>query len=149
MHWRRKWQPTPVFLPGDSQGWAAVYGVAQSQTRLKRLSSSSSSSSRDPPRSLVLLSPSHLSVFSKKLIRVGGRESKSVLDSRTKADGVEGDRRPLGPHLIPPPPYLKFQQPLWWPVLRQLQLTSLYQHLTSGVHCVLCCISCAHLWESP
>ena len=30
MHWRRKWQPTPVFLPGESQGreawWAAVYG---------------------------------------------------------------------------------------------------------------------------
>ena len=49
MHWRRKWQPTPVFLPGESQGrgawWAAVYGVAQSRTRLKRLSSSSSSSS--------------------------------------------------------------------------------------------------------
>ena len=45
MHWRRKWQPTPVFLPGESQGrgawWAAVYGVAQSQTRLKGLSSSS------------------------------------------------------------------------------------------------------------
>ena len=95
MHWRRQWQPTPVFLPGESlrQGslvgwhlwghteldtterlhfhfslscigegngnplqcscledprdggawWAAVYGVAQIQTRLKRLSSSSSS----------------------------------------------------------------------------------------------------------
>ena len=47
MHWRRKWQPTPVFLPGESQGreawWAAVYGVAQSRTQLKRLSSSSSS----------------------------------------------------------------------------------------------------------
>ena len=46
MHWRRKWQPTPVFLPGESQGrgasWAAVYGVAQSQTWLKRLRSSSS-----------------------------------------------------------------------------------------------------------
>ena len=93
MHWRRKWQPTPVFLPGESQGrgsqvgcllwghtksdttewlhfhfslsciaegngnplqcsclenprdrgawWAAVSGVAQSQTRLKWLSSSS------------------------------------------------------------------------------------------------------------
>ena len=92
MHWRRKWQATPVFLPGESQGrgsmvgchlwgrtesdtterlhfhfslscigegngnplqcsclenprdgeawWAAVYGVAQSQTRLKWLSSS-------------------------------------------------------------------------------------------------------------
>ena len=47
MHWRRKWRPTPVFLPGESQGrgaWgAAVTGVAQSRTRLKRLSSSSSS----------------------------------------------------------------------------------------------------------
>ena len=48
MHWRRKWQPIPVFLPGESQGqgawWAAIYGVAQSWTRLKWLSSSSSSS---------------------------------------------------------------------------------------------------------
>ena len=47
MHWRRKWQPTPVFLPGESQEWgawwAAVYGVAQSRTRLKLLRSSSSS----------------------------------------------------------------------------------------------------------
>ena len=48
MHWRRKWeQPTPVFLPGESQGpgslVGAVSGVAQSRTRLKRLSSSSSS----------------------------------------------------------------------------------------------------------
>ena len=45
--WRRKWQSTPVFLPGESQGWgslvAAVYGVTQSQTRLKWLSSSNSS----------------------------------------------------------------------------------------------------------
>ena len=93
IHWRRKWQPTPMFLPRESQGWrslvgcrlwgcmesdtteglhfhfslscigegngnplqcsclenprdggawwAAVYGVAQSQTRLKWLSSSS------------------------------------------------------------------------------------------------------------
>ena len=42
MHWRRKWQPTPVFLPGEFQGreaWlAAIYGVAQSRTRLKQLS---------------------------------------------------------------------------------------------------------------
>ena len=39
MHWRRKWQPTLVFLPGESKDggawWAAVYGVTQSQTRLK------------------------------------------------------------------------------------------------------------------
>ena len=47
MRWRRKWQPTPVLLPGESQGrgvwWAAVSGITQSQTWLKWLSSSSSS----------------------------------------------------------------------------------------------------------
>ena len=26
MHWRRKWQPTPVFLPGESQGWQGLVG---------------------------------------------------------------------------------------------------------------------------
>ena len=45
MHWRRKWQPTPVFLPGESQGQGSLVGrhlwVAQSWTQLKRLSSSS------------------------------------------------------------------------------------------------------------
>ena len=24
MHWRRKWQPTPAFLPGESQGWRSL-----------------------------------------------------------------------------------------------------------------------------
>ena len=26
MHWRRKWQPTPVFLPGESRGWESLVG---------------------------------------------------------------------------------------------------------------------------
>ena len=59
MHWRRKWQPTPVFLPGESQGrgslGGSVYGVTQSRTRLRWLSSSSSSSrirTRKPLQSL-------------------------------------------------------------------------------------------------
>ena len=55
MHWRRKWQPTPVFLPGESWGrgawWATIYGVTQSWTGLKRLSSSSS---RFKKRSIML-----------------------------------------------------------------------------------------------
>ena len=62
MHWRRKWQPTLVFLPGESQGWgawwAAVSGVEQSRTWLKRLSSSSSSNVS------TTFYDSHLSLFS-------------------------------------------------------------------------------------
>ena len=26
MHWRRKWQPTPAVLPGESQGWGSLVG---------------------------------------------------------------------------------------------------------------------------
>ena len=26
MHWRRKWQPTPVYLPGESQGQRSLVG---------------------------------------------------------------------------------------------------------------------------
>ena len=41
MPWSRKWQPTPVFLPGESYGQRSLGGysprVAKSQTRLKRL----------------------------------------------------------------------------------------------------------------
>ena len=37
MHWRRKWQPTPVFLPGESQGWGSLvvchlWGCTESNT---------------------------------------------------------------------------------------------------------------------
>ena len=26
--WRRKWQPTPVFLPGESHGWRSLVGYS-------------------------------------------------------------------------------------------------------------------------
>ena len=26
IHWRRKWKHTPVFLPGESQGWGSLVG---------------------------------------------------------------------------------------------------------------------------
>ena len=45
IYWRRKWQPTPLQCsclenPRDREAWwAALYGVAQSRTRLKWLSS--------------------------------------------------------------------------------------------------------------
>ena len=43
--WSRKWQPTPVFLPGKAMDrgawWAAVHGVAKRWTQLKRHSTHS------------------------------------------------------------------------------------------------------------
>ena len=66
MHWRRKWQPTPVFLPGESQGRRSLMGChlwgQQSRTRLKWLSSSSSNPPAPRPQTswqcwLPLISP--------------------------------------------------------------------------------------------
>jgi len=32
LHWRRKWQPTPVFLPGESQGRGSLVGAESDTT---------------------------------------------------------------------------------------------------------------------
>ena len=52
MHWRRKWQPIPVFFPGESQGRENLVGChlwgRTGWTRLKWLSSSNSSSTSGP-----------------------------------------------------------------------------------------------------
>ena len=32
--WRRKWQPTPLFLPGEFHGQTTIHGVAKSWKRL-------------------------------------------------------------------------------------------------------------------
>ena len=36
MHWRRKWQPTPVFLPGESQGREEPGGLPSMQSHRVR-----------------------------------------------------------------------------------------------------------------
>ena len=46
MHWRRKWQPTPVFLPGESQGQGSLVGChLRGHTELDMTEGLSSSSS--------------------------------------------------------------------------------------------------------
>ena len=57
IHWRRKWQPTPVFLPGESHGQRSLAGYGQSmgsQTAGQNLET------KQPPRPwLTQLSPFH------------------------------------------------------------------------------------------
>ena len=46
IHWRRKWQPTPVFLPGESCGprnlWAAGCGFAKDSDSMEQLNNNNS-----------------------------------------------------------------------------------------------------------
>ena len=77
MYWRRKWQPTPVFLPGESQerGSLVGCGVAQSWTRLKRLSSSSSS--------MEMKLESKFEQFSYLSSKMGCKEARHLAPSTT------------------------------------------------------------------
>ena len=73
MHWRRNGSPLQCSClenPRDGGAWwAAVYGVAQSQTWLKRLSSSSS----------IVRGPDSISLLSKGLSRVFSSSKASIL----------------------------------------------------------------------
>ena len=82
MHWRRKWQLTPVFLPGESQGRGSLVGCClwgrESRTRLKWLSSSSSSMSIEsmmPFNHFILCHPLLLLTSIFPSIRVFSNES--------------------------------------------------------------------------
>ena len=79
MHQRRKWQPTPVFLPGESQErgslvgchpWDATNGVAQGRTRLKQLSSSSIKQLKNEVKSNTI----HNSIRKANYIWISGRK---------------------------------------------------------------------------
>ena len=73
VHWRRKWQPTSVFLPGESQGRGSLvgchlWGRTERGTGLMRLSSSSSSkiiitNLCQFSEHFVFLKPSYLHLF--------------------------------------------------------------------------------------
>ena len=52
MHWRGKWQPTPVFLPGESQGWGSLvgchlWGLTESDTTEETAAAAAPSSIRN------------------------------------------------------------------------------------------------------
>ena len=57
MHWRRKWQPTPVFLPGESQGRGSLahcrlWGCTESD-----MTEATQQQQQQPPSSQPAVSP--------------------------------------------------------------------------------------------
>ena len=90
-------KPTPVFLPGESQGrgawWAAVYGVAQSRTRLKRLSGSSVHSLTLNPHATAMDKAYQTCIFSVGHITVGTLASTSALCLRSTLNSSITNKR--------------------------------------------------------
>ena len=76
MHWRRKWQPTPVFLPAESQGRGSLVGcrlwVAESRTRLNDLAAAAASLWRVSWETMLWVIPSS-SLFRNMTAQNGGK----------------------------------------------------------------------------
>ena len=87
--WRRAWQPTPVFLPGESHGQRSLarYSpwVAKSQTRLKQLS---------------VRSPCHTHTHTQISNKYFLKRIEHRMVNWAEARPLKGDWRPLSP--LPP-----------------------------------------------
>ena len=64
MHWRRKWQPTPVLLPGESQGRGSLVGC-----RLWGRTESDTTESMQQQQQQLRLFPSDLESYLPKLLK--------------------------------------------------------------------------------
>ena len=67
LHWRRKWQPTPVFLPGESQGWGSLVGC-----RLWGRTESDTTEATQQQQQLILIT-SAKTLFPNKVMFTGSR----------------------------------------------------------------------------
>ena len=84
MHWRRKWQPTPVFLPGESQGrWSLVacrlWGRTESDTTDVTAAAAKVITKRNSDKSLNQGKPNPWTLFSaKKLLKDWHLENREM-----------------------------------------------------------------------
>ena len=62
MHWKRKWQPTPVFLPGESHGQRSLVGC-----RLWSRTESGTTETAAAAAAVALLIPPDLTIASSLL----------------------------------------------------------------------------------
>ena len=85
MHWRRKWQPTLVFFPGESQVQRSLVGCrlwgCTESTQLKRLSSSSSRITTNWKTMKEMEIPDHLTCLLRNLHE--GQEATVITGHRT------------------------------------------------------------------
>ena len=92
-HWRRTWQPTPVFLPGESQGWGSLVGC-----RLwKQLSSSSSRHQNSFPDTYWVHGAMWNTVSTN--LPADGEKTQKETGAWWARSGTEGPRREWSPFL--------------------------------------------------
>ena len=86
MHWRRKWQPTPLFLPGESQGQGSLVGHSPWGRKMLDLTERATEhmvSLRKPGFAFILLSPEFRDFYKKLLLGWNQIEFHQFCGNRT------------------------------------------------------------------
>ena len=87
MHWRRKWQPTPVFLPGESQGRGSLLGCCL----WGRTESDTTEVTKQQQQHGDYFFPGEISRFTERWMR--GRETEQSIQ---QSDGARGQKWEFG-----------------------------------------------------
>ena len=82
MHWRRKWQPTPAFLPGESQGQGSLVGCRLMGSYRVRHNSSNLAAAAAAAATFVFLELSSFFYDTVNLISGSSAFSKTSLNIR-------------------------------------------------------------------
>ena len=76
MHWRRKWQPTPVFLPGEFQGWWSLVGCHLWD--LTELDTTETTQQQQPRNTWKVVLEIKVDVFRQRWPKLHQRASKGI-----------------------------------------------------------------------
>ena len=96
MHWRRKWQPTPMFLPGESQGWGSLVGC-RLWGRTESDTTDSSSSSKAAMYGFIYIGRGTYTFWTQTKLFINKKEHKkmniqsNILHQFPKPQSPQGD----------------------------------------------------------
>ena len=108
--WRRAWQPTPVFLPGESHGQrslaATVHGIKKNQTWLEQYSTQAHILQKDPSLSSDIKGTRETQKVTVPWSRVSRTLSSTQLKRQVRTADTWWSPRCLLAGILPSPPLL-------------------------------------------
>ena len=103
MHWRKKWQPTPVFLPGESLGWWSLVGChlwGRTESDTPETTWQQQQQQQQPPPTTILDSLTILWTKQDLFSKLISSRSTSLSEGQDKQCPEESVSFPISPNIL-------------------------------------------------